>query len=72
MNVSQIAFTITSSSKTLLPSGPYFIYDNGIYQAWRLYPDDLDAFEFSVTQEIINGVVKYDSTGCSLWCFSID
>ncbi|KAI4220314.1 MAG: hypothetical protein L6R36_007711, partial [Xanthoria steineri] len=34
--------------ENLLPSGPYFLYNDGIYEAWRLYPDDLDAFEVAV------------------------
>lgn len=31
-----------------LPSGPYFVRDHVIHEAWRLYCDDLDAFEITV------------------------
>lgn len=27
-----------------LPSGPYFLSGPNLHQAWRLYPDDLEAF----------------------------
>ncbi|KAK5994005.1 Scytalone dehydratase-like Arp1-like protein [Cladobotryum mycophilum] len=38
-----------------LPSGPYFLHGPNLYQAWRLYDDDLDAFTFGVLPESING-----------------
>lgn len=31
-----------------LPSGPYFLSGPNLHQAWRLYPDDLDAFTFGL------------------------
>ncbi|KAI1109788.1 putative amidase [Nemania sp. NC0429] len=31
-----------------LPSGPYFLHGSNIHQAWRLYPDELDAFIFGL------------------------
>ena len=31
-----------------LPSGPYFVRDRVIHEAWRLYCDNLDAFEITV------------------------
>lgn len=39
------------NSTITLPSGPYFLHGNDIHQAWRLYPDDLDAFIFGVIAE---------------------
>ncbi|KAL1865524.1 hypothetical protein Daus18300_007169 [Diaporthe australafricana] len=38
----------TSSERDLLPSGPYFLSGQNLHQAWRLYPDDLDAFTFGL------------------------
>lgn len=35
----------------LLPSGPYILYGPNLYQAWRLYEDELDAFVFGVVPE---------------------
>ena len=32
------------SNPETIPNGPYFIGEDGIHQAWRLYEDDLDAF----------------------------
>ena len=32
------------SHNDALPSGPYFLRNNSIHQAWRLYEDNLDAF----------------------------
>ncbi|KAL9045688.1 MAG: hypothetical protein Q9206_007248, partial [Seirophora lacunosa] len=46
-----LEFSIVNSTPTLLPPGPYFAFDNGIYEAWRLYPDHLDAFEIAVVPE---------------------
>ena len=37
-----------TSPADLLPSGPYFIQGKNIHQAWRLYPDELDAFVTTV------------------------
>lgn len=38
----------TSKEIDLLPSGPYFLSGQNLHQAWRLYPDDLDAFTFGL------------------------
>lgn len=38
----------TSEEVDLLPSGPYFLSGQNLHQAWRLYPDDLDAFTFGL------------------------
>lgn len=38
---------VNSTSDEILP-GPYFLYGSDIHQAWRLYPDHLDAFIFGV------------------------
>lgn len=35
-----------------LPSGPYFVRDGVIHEAWRLYCDDLDAFEITVVPHV--------------------
>ena len=37
-------FSVENGTDSLIPSGPYFLYNSKIYQAWRLYEDDLDAF----------------------------
>ncbi|KAL2275630.1 hypothetical protein FJTKL_01697 [Diaporthe vaccinii] len=38
----------TSEERDLLPSGPYFLSGQNLHQAWRLYPDHLDAFTFGL------------------------
>ncbi|KAH8788395.1 amidase signature domain-containing protein [Diaporthe sp. PMI_573] len=38
----------TAEEKDLLPSGPYFLSGQNLHQAWRLYPDELDAFTFGL------------------------
>ncbi|KAI4112218.1 MAG: hypothetical protein LQ345_006601 [Seirophora villosa] len=53
-----LEFSIVSSTPTLLPPGPYFAYDNGIYEAWRLYPDHLDAFEIAVVPEATRSATR--------------
>ncbi|KAK7419721.1 hypothetical protein QQZ08_010734 [Neonectria magnoliae] len=37
-----------------LPSGPYFLHGPNLYQAWRLYEDDLEAFTFGVIPDDVN------------------
>lgn len=37
------SFTV-DSDQHLLPEGPYFLFNGVIHQAWRLYPDTLEAF----------------------------
>ncbi|KAK2611385.1 hypothetical protein N8I77_004725 [Diaporthe amygdali] len=39
---------LMSKEEDLLPSGPYFLNGQNLHQAWRLYPDDLDAFTFGL------------------------
>ena len=51
LKTSYIDYSVANSTETLLPSGPYFAHDNGIYEAWRLYPDELDAFEIAIVPE---------------------
>lgn len=41
---------VNSTSHAILP-GPYFLQGSAIHQAWRLYPDHLDAFIFGVIPE---------------------
>lgn len=55
-NVHYSTFILTES---LLPSGPYFAHDKGIYDAWRLYSDELDAFEIAVIPEAVHSPAKY-------------
>lgn len=37
-----------ASDLSKLPSGPYFLHGPNLYQAWKLYDDDADAFAFGV------------------------
>lgn len=36
-----------------LPSGPYFLSGPNLHQAWRLYPDDLEAFNFGLIPDSV-------------------
>lgn len=49
-------FANDSSIKEIgeLPSGPYFLYGPNLYQAWRLYADDLDAFTTGIIPEDVD------------------
>lgn len=51
-------YSLALPNENLLPSGPYFIHNDGIYEAWRLYPDDLDAFEIAVVPQDSNGAAR--------------
>ncbi|KAJ6440144.1 amidase signature domain-containingprotein [Purpureocillium lavendulum] len=42
-----------------LPSGPYFLYGPNLYQAWRLYDDDLGAFAFGVIPENVTHTTSF-------------
>ena len=42
---SEILYSTVTCDSMLLPVGPYFVCGLGIHEAWRLYPDHLDAFE---------------------------
>ena len=33
------------------PPGPYFIRDGKLYEAWRLFPDDAEAFYLSTVPD---------------------
>ncbi|CVK99416.1 related to D-mandelate dehydrogenase [Fusarium mangiferae] len=48
-----------SSSQGYLPPGPYFLCDDGIHQAYRLYEDTLDSFIFGVIPEDVLHPKKY-------------
>lgn len=41
----------------LLPEGPYLYSGGAIYQAWRLYPDDLRAFVLATLPSSVSGFV---------------
>lgn len=43
----------TFANDDSLPSGPYFLSGSNLHEAWRLYPDDLDAFTFGMIPAII-------------------
>lgn len=59
-NVQLHRFTNESVTEELqqLPSGPYFLYGPNLYQAWRLYNDDLDAFTVSIIPSSVNDTHK--------------
>ena len=42
----------------LLPSGPYFLLDGQIHQAWRLYTDELNAFVLTVIPNDVRSSTK--------------
>ena len=46
-------------STSVLPSGPYFLRGQAIHQAWRLYPDELDSFIFSVIPTDVQAPAEY-------------
>ena len=43
-NIGNRSIKVVRCSGSLLPSGPYFVYDNKIFDACRLYDDNLDCF----------------------------
>lgn len=43
-----------------LPSGPYILHGPNLYQAWRLYDDEYEAFNFGVIPEDVNEPTEYD------------
>ncbi|KAL8651361.1 MAG: hypothetical protein Q9226_004742, partial [Calogaya cf. arnoldii] len=59
LNNAYLVLSEVTSAERLLPSGPYFTYNNGIYEAWRLYPDTLDAFEIAVVPQSAPGAAKF-------------
>lgn len=36
---------------TTLPSGPYFLYRGRVYEAWKLYADELASFQTTVVSD---------------------
>jgi hypothetical protein len=52
--VHRLAENSTTRDFEQLPSGPYFLYGPNLYQAWRLYEDDLDSFTMGVIPEDID------------------
>ena len=42
---------VTFDDLTELPSGPYILHGPNLYQAWRLYEDTYEAFDFGVIVE---------------------
>lgn len=52
----------TSEERDLLPSGPYFLSGQNLHQAWRLYPDDLDAFTFGLLPDSPFDPQRYSTT----------
>ena len=57
---SHLDYSRALRGEKLLPSGPYFLYNDGMYEAWRLYPDDLDAFEVAVVLQDRYGPARWD------------
>lgn len=56
----------TSKVKNLLPSGPYFLSGQNLHQAWRLYPDELDAFTFGLLPDNPFDPQRYHYCNCSV------
>ncbi|KAK0383810.1 hypothetical protein NLU13_9721 [Sarocladium strictum] len=58
-------FANDSSIKEIgeLPSGPYFLYGPNLYQAWRLYADDLDAFTTGIIPEDVDSPTIFRPLG---------
>lgn len=59
LGITRDIFQLNSSDSLLqgfndLPSGPYILHGPNLYQAWRLYEDEYDAFVFGVISEDVN------------------
>lgn len=52
--VYQLDTTQLLSDLTELPSGPYILHGPNLYQAWRLYGDQFEAFTTGVIPEDVN------------------
>jgi len=39
---------LQSSQLKKVPDGPYFVHGHGIFEAWKVYSDDCDAFQTTV------------------------
>jgi hypothetical protein len=50
---SPVYTSVVQSQEELLPSGPYFVGEDGIHQAWLLYPDTLGAFVTTVIPDTV-------------------
>ncbi|KAL9569190.1 hypothetical protein ACKAV7_006776 [Fusarium commune] len=48
-----------SSSQGYLPPDPYFLCDDGVHQAYRLYEDPLDSFIFGVIPDDVLNPKRY-------------
>ncbi|CAH0018141.1 unnamed protein product [Clonostachys rhizophaga] len=48
-----------TSPPNVLPTGPYFLTQGNIHQAYRLYEDELDSFIFGVIPEDVLNLKKY-------------
>ncbi|KAL6849082.1 hypothetical protein ACO1O0_008612 [Amphichorda felina] len=42
-----------------LPSGPYILHGPNVYQAWRLYEDSYEAFDFGVIPENVTRIDRF-------------
>jgi hypothetical protein len=51
------SFTV-DSDQHLLPEGPYFLFNGVIHQAWRLYPDTLEAFVETVIPDDTSSSIR--------------
>lgn len=50
---------IAPQGRRELPSGPYFLSGPNLHQAWRLYPDDLEAFASGLIPEDVHEPQRY-------------
>ena len=48
-NVRKVFELKAQPQQPTIPDGPYFMIGNELHQAWRLYPDHLDAFASTIT-----------------------
>jgi hypothetical protein len=55
------------ASERLIPPGPYFMVGGGLHQAWRIYPDKLNAFMTTVVPNITDSA-KYAFRTISYTC----
>lgn len=49
----------SSQARSQLPSGPYFLSGQNLHQAWRLYPDELEAFTFGLIPDDVFNATRY-------------
>ena len=48
-----------NSSDEFIPSGPYFLQNDRIHQAWRIYADELNAFVMTVIPNDVRSPTRY-------------